>query len=63
MKMGDVNKVQDAGFRVFKVEYQKHRIMENSGHGSWKMYSTYGSMAATQRAWKKLMEDPKNIGD
>lgn len=63
MKQGDVQKVQAAGFRVFKVEYKNHRIMENTGRGSWKLHEKYGSQAATQRHWNKLMDDPKNIGD
>ncbi len=61
MKMGDVLKVQAAGFKVFKIDVVKKAIYENTGHGSWKLFDKYGTKAETERNWKVLMDHPKCI--
>ncbi len=62
MNMGDVKKVQAAGFRVFMFDIIKKAIYENTGNGSWKLYDKYETKAEAEREWKKLMDSPKCIG-
>ncbi len=61
MRMGDVQKVQAAGFRVFKFEVAKRAIYENTGRGAWKLYKKSPVLAAIEYEWKMLMSNPKHI--
>lgn len=56
-----IDKVMDAGFRVFRVQPQLKKITEAAGPGRWKTFGTYSTQKETWRQWELLMREPMNV--
>ncbi len=61
MKKRDLDKIVNAGFCIFRIDYERLCIKIRSGNSAWKTLEKSGSRAALVSRYEQLLEHPKNI--
>lgn len=50
-----------AGFKLYRCNLIGKSIWKCKSPGGWTLVSRHETQAATQRAWKELLKDEKNL--
>lgn len=58
MDSKDMNKLQDAGFTLYRVDLREKRIRKRSASGSWVVMENFPTQKATQEKHEELRQLP-----